>query len=252
VEDHFSKFRISDALQSIYKLIWDDFCSQYLEMIKPAYDQEANGSLPIDAATYEATVGFFEQLLQLAHPFMPFITEEIWQQLGERETGASICVAPYPKAGEVDAQIIADFAILTEAVSTIRNLRSSKGLSPRIELPLAIRTETPDRYRPLEGLFAKLANVVDIQYVTEKAPGTPFLIKSDEFFVNVAGEVDEEAELAEARKELEYLTGFRDSVQKKLANEKFVANAKPDVVERERQKLADAEAKIKALEERVK
>ncbi|KAB7726172.1 valine--tRNA ligase [Rudanella paleaurantiibacter] len=252
VEDHFSKFRISDALQSIYKLIWDDFCSQYLEMIKPPYDQEANGSLPIDAATYEATVHFFEQLLQLAHPFMPFITEEIWQQLREREAGASICVAPFPKAGEVDGQIIADFAILTEAVSTIRNLRSSKGLSPRIELPLSIRTETPDRYRPLEGLFTKLANVVDIQYVTEKAPGTPFLIKSDEFFVNVAGEVDEEAELAEARKELEYLTGFRDSVQKKLANEKFVANAKPDVVDRERQKLADAEAKIKALEERLK
>ncbi len=252
VEDHFSKFRISDALQSIYKLIWDDFCSQYLEMIKPPYDQEANQSLPIDAETYAATVDFFEQIVQLAHPFMPFITEEIWQQLREREAGASICLAPFPKAGPVDSQIIADFAILTEAVTNIRNLRSAKGLSPRIELPLAIRTETPDRYRPLESLFQKLVNVVDIQYVSEKAPGSPFLIKSDEFFVNVAGEVDEEAELAEAQKELDYLVGFRDSTRKKLSNEKFVANAKPEVVERERQKLADAEAKIKALEERLK
>jgi valyl-tRNA synthetase len=256
VEDHFSKFRISDALQSIYKLIWDDFCSQYLEMVKPAYDQEANKSLPIDAETYEATVGFFEQLLQLAHPFMPFITEEIWQQLRERVPGASICVAPFPKAGAVDNAIIADFALLTEAVSTIRNLRSGKGLSPRIELPLTIRTDAPDRYRPLESLFTKLANVVGISYAPkgseEKIAGAAFLIKSDEFFLNIAGEVDEEAELAEAQKEYDYLTGFRDSVQKKLSNEKFVANAKPDVVERERQKLADAEAKIKALEERLK
>ncbi|TAE22110.1 MAG: valine--tRNA ligase [Cytophagales bacterium] len=256
VEDHFGKFRISDALQSIYKLIWDDFCSQYLEMVKPPYDQEANKSLPMDAETYAATVDFFEQLLQLSHPFMPFITEEIWQQLRERESGASICVAPFPKAGEVDNQIIADFAILTEAVSNIRNLRSAKGLSPRVELPLTIRTETPDRYRPLEGLFVKLANAVDVAYAPksseEKLAGVPFLIKSDEFFVNIAGEVDEEAERAEAQKELDYLIGFRDSTQKKLANEKFVANAKPDVVERERQKLADAEAKIKALQERLK
>ncbi len=252
VEDHFSKFRISDALQSIYKLIWDDFCSQYLEMIKPAYDQEAGASLPIDALTYEATVNFFEQIVQLAHPFMPFITEEIWQQLREREAGASICVASFPKGGRVDGQILADFAVLTEAVTTIRNLRSAKGLSPRVELPLAIRTEQPDRFRPLEGLFNKLANVVDIQYVSEKVPGTPFLIKSNEFFVNIAGEVDEEAELVEAQKELDYLNGFRDSIQKKLSNEKFVANAKADVVDRERQKLADAEAKIKALEERLK
>ena len=118
--------------------------------------------------------------------------------------------------------------------------------------PLAIRTEQPDRFRPLEGLFQKLANVVDIQYVTEKVAGSPFLIKSDEFFLNIAGEVDEEAELAEAQKELDYLTGFRDSIHKKLSNEKFVANAKPDVIDRERQKLADAEAKIKALEERLK
>lgn len=252
VEDHFSKFRISDALQSIYKLIWDDFCSQYLEMIKPPYDQEAGASLPIDALTYEATVDFFEKIVQLAHPFMPFITEEIWQQLRERAAGASICVAPFPKGGPVDSQILADFAVLTEAVTMIRNLRSAKGLSPRVELPLAIRTEQPDRFRPLEGLFNKLANVVDIQYVNEKVAGSPFLIKSDEFFVTIAGEVDEEAELAEAQKELDYLNGFRESIQKKLSNEKFVANAKADVVDRERQKLADAEAKIKALEERLK
>jgi len=245
IEDDFSKFRISDALQAVYKLIWDDFCSQYLELIKPGFEQ------PIDRVTYEATINFFERLMCLAHPFMPFITEEIWQDIRERETGTSICVASFPKAGAVDQQILADFDILFEVVSNVRNIRNAKQISPKVALPLAIKTVSADRFKPLEPLISKIANVAEVSYVDEKTQGIAFLIKSDEFFVNVAGEIDLDQEIANTRKELDYNIGFRDSILKKLSNEKFVANAKPEVVDRERQKLADAEAKIQALEQRM-
>ncbi|WP_288425268.1 valine--tRNA ligase [uncultured Spirosoma sp.] len=251
IEDLFSKFRISDALQAIYKLIWDDFCAQYLELIKPAYDTEAGAAQPIDQATFDATINFFERLMCLAHPFMPFITEEIWQDIRERNAGDSICVAPFPKAGTVDQQILVDFDTLFGIVSNIRNIRNTKQLSPKTELPLAIRTADKQRFSTLEPLIQKMANVSAITYTSEKAEGTAFLIKADEFFVNLAGEVDAEQEIANAQKELDYLTGFRESTLKKLSNEKFVANAKPELVERERQKLADADAKIQALNERL-
>ncbi|WP_020600279.1 valine--tRNA ligase [Spirosoma panaciterrae] len=245
IEDDFSKFRISDALQAVYKLIWDDFCSQYLELIKPGFEQ------PIDRVTYDATINFFERLMCLAHPFMPFITEEIWQDIRERETGTSICVATFPKAGAVDHQILADFDTLFEVVSNVRNIRNAKQISPKVALPLAIKTVSADRFKPLEPLICKMANVAEVSYVDEKTQGIAFLIKSDEFFVNVAGEIDLDQEIANTRKELDYNIGFRDSILKKLSNEKFVANAKPEVVDRERQKLADAEAKIQALEQRM-
>ncbi len=251
IEDLFSKFRISDALQAIYKLIWDDFCAQYLELIKPAYDTEAGAAQPIDKETFDATIDFFEQLMCLAHPFMPFITEEIWQDIRERREGDSICVAPFPKAGTVDQQILTDFDTLFGIVSNIRNVRNTKQLSPKTELPLAIRTADSQRFNTLEPLIQKMANVSAITYTSEKTEGTAFLIKADEFFVNLAGEVDAEQEITNAQKELDYLTGFRESTLKKLSNEKFVANAKPELVERERQKLADADAKIQALNERL-
>ena len=245
IEDDFSKFRISDALQAVYKLIWDDFCSQYLELIKPGFEQ------PIDSVTYAATINFFERLMSLAHPFMPFITEEIWQDIRERKPGGSICISSFPKAGAVDNQVLADFDTLFDVISNVRNTRSAKQISPKIALPLAIKTAVPDRFKPLEPLISKMANVSEISYVQEKAQGVAFLIKSDEFFVNIAGEIDAEQEIASTRKELEYNTGFRDSVLKKLSNEKFVANAKPEIIERERQKLADADSKIQALEQRL-
>ncbi|UFH55246.1 valine--tRNA ligase [Spirosoma sp. KNUC1025] len=245
IEDDFSKFRISDALQAVYKLIWDDFCSQYLELIKPGFEQ------PIDRATYEATISFFERLMTLAHPFMPFITEEIWQDILDRKEGDSICISPFPKAGEVDSQILTDFDTLFEIVTSVRNIRNSKQISPKVALPLAIKTVTPDRFKPLEALLCKMANVDNVSYVQDKAPGITFLIKTDEFFINLVGEIDTEQEIATTRKELDYYIGFRDSTLKKLSNEKFVANAKPDVVERERQKLADADAKIQALDQRL-
>ena len=243
VQDHFTKFRISDALNAVYKLIWDDFCAQYLEMIKPAYEQ------PIDKVTFEATLEFFDQLMRLVHPFMPFISEEIWQNIREREANDSICIAPFPQAKDSDAVLLSDFEILFELISGIRNLRNSKNISPKVALPLAIRTDSKGRYETLEALIVKLAHIETITYVTEESEGTSFRVKSDEFFVNLADELDVETERENLQRELEYTQGFLDSVIKKLSNERFVANAKGDIVEKERQKQADAEAKIVTLKE---
>ena len=246
VQEHFLKFRISDALLSIYNLIWDDFCGKYLEMIKPAYEQ------PIDKATFEATIALFEKLICLAHPYMPFITEEIWQAISQRGETESICRASYPIAGEVNAQILGDFDAMFTIVTKIRETRNAKQLSPKTALPLSIKTDDKARYQTLEGIIQKLANTETIEYVSDKVEGAiSFVVKADEFFINLAGEIDVEAELANAQKELEYNLGFKKSTEAKLANERFVANAKPELVERERQKLADAESKIKALEEMI-
>ncbi|MES2795619.1 MAG: valine--tRNA ligase [Bacteroidota bacterium] len=242
VQDHFAKFRISDALLTIYNLIWDDFCGKYLEMIKPAYEQ------PIDKATYDATIEIFDRLMRLAHPYMPFITEEIWQEITKRGSTESICRSDYPKAGEIDEKVLADFEILFAIVSKVREIRNTKQISPKTILPIAIKTLEPARYQQIESIVIKLANIEKIQFVSEKLENAlSFVIKADEFFINLASELNPEEELANAKKELEYNLGFKKSVEAKLANERFVANAKPEIIEKERQKLADAEAKIKAL-----
>ncbi|WP_044172841.1 valine--tRNA ligase [Flectobacillus major] len=246
VQDHFSKFRISDALLAIYNLVWDDFCSQYLEIIKPAF-----GS-PIDSVTYQSTIEIFEKLMALMHPYMPFITEEIWQAVKERKAGETICNTSYPVAEAINIQVLADFDILFGIVSKIRETRNTKQISPKTELPLAIKTDEPARYQPLEAIIVKLANTSKIDYVTTNVENAiSFVLKADEFFIDLAEELDVEAELENAQKELAYNLGFKKSVEGKLSNERFVANAKPDVVEKERQKLADAESKIKALEETI-
>ncbi|NBB21132.1 valine--tRNA ligase [Runella sp. CRIBMP] len=243
VLDLFSKYRISDALNAVYKLIWDDFCSQYLEMIKPEYGQ------PIDKDTFEATIDFFERIMALTHPFMPFITEEIWQDIRPRGEKESLCVAEYPTIGAIDTALLANVEIFFEIVTNIRNLRSTKNISPKTALPLTIKTENQGLYQPFEGLLVKLANISEINYATDQADGMSFLVKADEFFVNLAGELDVAAEIENLQKELEYSLGFKKSVEAKLSNERFVQNAKADVVEKERQKLADAEAKIVAIQE---
>lgn len=243
VQDHFAKFRISDSLNSVYKLIWDDFCAQYLEMIKPGFEQ------PIDAETFEATLEFFDKLMRLAHPYMPFISEEIWQNIRERQEKESICVAEFPAAGAVDISLLANFEVLFELISAVRNLRNTKNISPKVELPLAVKSDQPELYKGLETLVRKLANVAEINFVAEQAPGMSFLIRSDEFFINLEGEIDVEAERENLTKELAYTEGFLSSVAKKLSNERFVQNANADVVEKERQKMADAEAKIVTLKE---
>ncbi len=251
IHEQFDSFRISDALLSVYKLIWDDFCAQYLELIKPAYEQ------PIDRVTFEATIQFFEQLMALAHPFMPFISEEIWQDVRPRAVGDSICISAYPLPDKyrnvaADATLLADFGLLFEIITTVRNVRNAKQISPKIQLPFAIRTTTPSRFTPLELLIGKMANVGPVSYVTDKAEGMSFVMKGDEFFVQIPGVVDVEQEIANAEKELAYTIGFLESVQKKLTNERFVANAKPEVIARERQKAADAEAKIATLTETLR
>lgn len=245
--DHYNKFRMSDALMSTYNLIWDDFCSLYLEMIKPAY-VDGKG-LPIDQETYNSTLEIFDELMRLIHPWMPFISEEIWQTIRERNENESICLAQFPQGGEVDEVLLADFELLYEIVSTVRNTRNSKQISPKEALPLAVKTENQARYETLSGLIKKMANVSDIQYVSDKADGMSFVIKGDELTIDLGKNLDVEEEKAALQKDLEYILGFKKSTQAKLSNERFVQNAKPEIIEKERQKMADAETKIKALEE---
>lgn len=245
--DHYNKFRMSDALMSTYNLIWDDFCSLYLEMIKPAY-VDGKG-LPIDQETYDATLEIFDELMRLIHPWMPFISEELWQSIKERNENDSICLAAFPKGGEVNESLLSDFELLLEIVSTVRNTRNAKQISPKEALPLAVKTENQARYETLSGLIKKMANISDIQYVSDKADGMSFVIKGDELTIDLGKNLDVEEEKAALQKDLDYIIGFKKSTEAKLSNERFVQNAKPEIIEKERQKLADAETKIKALEE---
>jgi valyl-tRNA synthetase len=245
--DHYDKFRMSDALLVTYNLIWNDFCSQYLEMIKPAYVD--GQSLPIDQETYDATLGFFEELMRLVHPWTPFISEEIWQNIQERKENDSICIQEFPKVGEVDRKILADFEILFELVSWVRNTRQSKQMSPKEALPLSINTQDASKYAHLEDLIKKMANLSEITFVTSSVKGISLVIKGDEFGIDLGENLDVAAEIENLKKDLEYTQGFKKSVEAKLANERFVANAAPELVQRERDKLEDAEAKIKAIEE---
>ena len=244
VQDHFSKFRISDALLSIYNLVWDDFCGKYLEIIKPAYQS------PIHADTLHAALGLFDSLMRLMHPYMPFITEEIWQSIAPRSEKGTICTAEYPTAGKVDEALVAQFDVVFEVVTKVREIRNSKQLSPKLALPLCIKSEQPLAYAAVEAIMLKLANLESISFIA--APITDaqtFVVKSDQFFVPMANDEDPAELKAESEKELAYLVGFKKSVEAKLANEKFVQNAKADLVERERQKLSDTENKIKSLQE---
>jgi valyl-tRNA synthetase len=246
IEDDFSKYRISDALLSVYKLIWDDFCSWYLEMVKPGFEQ------PVDKATYDATINFFERLMKVLHPFMPFITEELWHEVRERNSKDSICVAQWPQPSSIDNTILADAEIALEVISGIRNTRNAKQISPKTALPIAIKTDNPALYENFDGIIKKLANVSDISFVSEKPEGAvSFVVKADEIAIEMQGEIDVEKEKENLMKELEYTRGFLNAVQKKLQNEKFVNNAPEQVLSNERKKQADAEAKIKALEESI-
>ena len=249
LDEHFEKYRMSDALLTVYKLVWDDFCSQYLEMVKPAYQQ------PIDPETLRATVDFLETLLKLLHPFMPFITEELWHELAERGPRDYVCVAPWPRlaAPAGGAEILAEMAKAQEVVAGVRNIRNQKNIGPTKQVTLAVKTDDPTLVQAYSALISKLANLSELTFVAAApAAAVGFVASGSEFFVPLEGQVDADAERARLEKELTYALGFRESVNKKLGNEKFVANAKPDVLERERQKLADAEAKIVALEQTLK
>ncbi len=245
IEEHFSNYRLSDALMSTYKLIWDDFCSWYLELIKPAYQSA------IESETLATVKGLFEKVLKLVHPFMPFITEELWHDeiFGGRTEKECIIIADFPKVGQFDESLIKEFSTVQQIISEVRNIRNSKGLSPKVALPLAINATNID-YSKYQDSIIKLANIEELTFVKEKVSGAvSFLAGKDECYITLENNIDIDAEKERISKEIEYLQGFLISVDKKLSNERFVQNAKPEIVENEKNKKADAEAKIKILEE---
>jgi valyl-tRNA synthetase len=242
LEDHFRKFRISDALMTTYKLIWDDFCAWYLEIIKPEFEK------PIDAKSYKQAQEYFNGVLKLLHPFMPFITEEIWH--ASHESSDYIMMSSWPVSKGLANGMVKQAEVAFEIVSQVRNVRASKGLSPKETLRLYQKgVLNIDQFWPV---IKKLANISEVSTTGEKPMGTSFLSGSTEFTIPLEGKIDVEKEKTDIQKEIEYHKGFLVSVDKKLSNEKFVAGAKPEVVELERRKKADAEAKIKTLEERLR
>ncbi len=245
LDDYFTKFRMSDALHAVYKLVWDDFCAWYLEMIKPAFEK------PIDEITYNKTVGFFESILKILHPFMPFITEELWHELNDRSEKDCIIVAAWPKSGSINDAILDEAQFSFDIITEIRNTRNSKNLSPKEALKLQVKESGKSSIKSFWSVIKKLSNLSDISFINEQSSsnGTGFIVKSTEFFIPLEGKVDAAKERAAILKELDYQRGFVVSVNKKLENEKFVNSAPAQVVEIERKKRADAEAKIKSLAE---
>ncbi|MBQ5647549.1 MAG: valine--tRNA ligase [Alistipes sp.] len=245
IEENFKNYRISEALMVAYKLFWDDFSGWYLEMIKPAY-----GS-PCDVATMTATKKMFEQLMLLLHPFMPFVTEEIWQDLAERKEGESICVAAMPKAEAADEAALARFALAQEVVSAVRNIRKQKNLPQKEALELKV-VRDENYTAEFEAAIVKMANLSAVTFVTEKNPmDAAFIVKTTQYFVPMGDNIDKEAEIAKLEKDLAYQQGFLATVMKKLSNERFVSSAPQKVVETEYAKKRDAEAKIAAIEEQL-
>ncbi len=248
IEDHYAKYRISDALMTIYKLIWDDFSSRYLEMIKPAYQT------PIDANTLEQTINFFEQLMKLLHPFMPFITEEVYHALRPREENDFIMISAMPEKKTYDPLLIDTFELESQVINAIRRIRKEKGIAFKEAITLKVkRNDARQGAGTFDSLIAKLGNLEAIEYVNERVEqAAGFIIKSTEYFIPLNQSIDVEQELASVNEELKYARGFLNSVMKKLENERFVNNAPEKVVAMERKKKADAEAKIKVLETKLK
>ena len=244
VDDAFSKFRISDALMSVYKLFWDDFCSWYLELIKPAY------GAGIDKATIASTLSFFDSLLRLLHPFMPFITEEFWQNLAERKEGETIMFQPVPKASEFSAEYLAAFELAQGVVNNIRGIRQQKNISPKESLGLKIKGAFSEETLPV---IKKLANISDVEMVEDfgDASGVSFILGTVEMFVPLTGLVNVDEEIAKVEAELEYQKKFLEGVRKKLSNESFVAHAPEKVVAVERKKEADALSRIESYESQL-
>ena len=243
IEDNFEKYRISDALMAIYKLVWDDFCSWFLEIIKPGYQQ------PIDRTTFNKAIEMLEANLKLLHPFMPFLTEEIWQYIAKRTPEDALIIASWPEMKPFDEKIISDFELATEVISGIRNIRKDKNIpfKETIELKVVNNEKASTHF---DAVIMKLGNIVDLEYVGEKVNGAlSYRVKSNEYFIPVGGNLDLEAEIAKLNEELNYIKGFLRSVQGKLANEKFVNGAPEQVIANERKKEADALAKIATLEQ---
>ena len=243
IEDNFDKYRLSDALMGIYKLVWDDFCSWFLEMIKPGYQQ------PIDRATFDKAIEMLENNLKLLHPFMPFLTEELWHHIAERTPEQALIVGEWPKSKPFSEQLIADFDFATEVISGIRTIRKDKNIPFRDAIELRVmNNEKAATY--FNSVVQKLGNVSALAYVSDKVDGAlSYRVKSNEYFIPITGAIDVEAEIAKLTEELNYTKGFLRSVQGKLSNEKFVAGAPEQVIANERKKEADALAKIAMIEQ---
>ena len=244
VADLFSKYRLSEALMAVYKLFWDEFSSWYLEMIKPAYGQ------PISKAVYDTTIGFFDNLLHLLHPFMPFITEELWQHIVDRKDGESLMVSPMVAPGKVDEAIVQQFEVVKEIISNVRSIRLQKNIAQKEALELQAVGENP--VAAFNAVITKMCNLSSIAVVEAKADGAAaFMVGTTEYAVPLGNMIDVEAEIARMEAELKHKEGFLQGVLKKLSNEKFVNNAPAAVIELERKKQADAESIIKSLKESI-
>jgi valyl-tRNA synthetase len=247
IDDNFNKFRISEALMTVYKLFWDEFSGWYLEIIKPEYQK------PIDRTTYDATVAVFDKLMKIIHPFMPFITEEIWQFLLEPKEGESIMITRMPDIKKFDTKMVAGFESIKEVVSAIRTVRKSKEIPQKEQVELLILSGENEYDHEFLPVISKLCNLSEIRFVSEKQEGaTSFLVGTTEYYIPLAGRIDIEGELEKIREDIEYNRGFLVNVMKKLDNERFVNSAPANVLDLERKKRSDAESKIKSLEERMK
>jgi valyl-tRNA synthetase len=242
VEKLFKDFKLSEALKTIYSLIWDDFCSWYLEWIKPAPEQ------PMNAAVYKKTVNFFERLMQLLHPFMPFVTEEIYHELGEQKE--DLCIKQFEPAKAASNGVLQQGYLLQDVITGLRDARNKNQLKPREEIKLHINAADKKQYQSIESILAKQTNAKEIAFVSEAvANSISVVIGKDKFYIEAEKPIDTGLQKDELLKELEYLRGFLESVNKKLGNERFVQNAKPEVVDLEKRKKEDAEAKIRTIEE---
>ena len=254
VDGLMKQFRLSEALKTIYSLIWDDFCSWYLEWIKPAYTKASADKLgfeqPIDEAVYNKTIYFFEELMQLLHPYMPFVTEEIYHLLNERKDGDDLCVKQFEAITNADKSILTEGELLKKVISAIRDARNKNQIKPKDAIKLHVQTDATENYKAIESILSKQVNAEEINYTTENVTNSIVVaVEKDKFFIETKKQVDTSALKEELLKDLEYQNNFLNSVLKKLNNERFVQNAKPEVVALERKKQADTEARIKTIEE---
>ena len=245
INDSFQKFRISDALMNLYKFVWDDFCSWYLEMIKPGYEQ------PIDSATLDKTIQFFEKILKLMHPFMPFVSEEIWHWLKERKEGEDIIVSNWPESGKINQDLLAEFETASSVITGIRNIRKQNNIANKIQINLSIKVNDQIN-KGFDSVIYKLCNLSGLEYVNEKVGNAfSFIELNNEYFIPFNDNIDIEAEKEKIEEELNYAKGSLALVEKKLSNDSFMNNAPDQVVALERKKADDAMNKIKILEEKL-
>ncbi len=247
IDSNFKRFRISEALMNTYKLFWDEFSGWYLEIIKPEYKK------PVDRITYEATITVFDQLLRIIHPFMPFITEEIWQMIAERQYGESLMVSQMPRVKKFSRDLVSRFETIRETITAVRSVRKEKQIPLRNPVELLIKTNESSFDMEFLPVIIKLAKLSGVRFVTEKQAGTAtFMVGTTEYFIPVGQEIDAESERNKITADLKYYREFLESVMKKLDNERFVQNAPATVLELERKKKTDTESKIKSLEESLR